>query len=382
MAVCSRDPSHVYPGHNRTCPWCAAAATATPAPKQVALVPIAAPSPQRPIPASAAPAPPLTRAGELGGKSRRKRWRAPLIIALVIALVAYPIVWAMWAAGIGAAVRAMAGFAPDWISDESIITPYEYVIEGNDRLLGGAVAGLVCAMVIGIVLCFWRRLIGAAVGIALIGASLLAFGVGYQNLAPTTEAYIMSGACNGGAGSSAQQEIDGRLVTYAIVADCRGLAVWEGVELLKFTPSPTEGELDLHLSSVTTASGAHYAAAQTVSSAGSPYQVVIWALSGDEEPWVVDVVAPPRWMGVLDAAEGHLLIERQIDGIGVLSGFDVESHTYLWSVGCPDGWNYLTGWGDLTCTERSDNSGDGLLRTYRVDTVAGALGEMIEEREW
>lgn len=36
----------------------------------------------------------------------------------------------------------------------------------------------------------------------------------------------------------------------------------------------------------------------------------------------------------------------------------------------------------MTCTERSDNSGDGLLRTYRVDTVAGALGELIEEREW
>ena len=27
MATCTRDPSHVYPPHNKTCPWCAIAAT-------------------------------------------------------------------------------------------------------------------------------------------------------------------------------------------------------------------------------------------------------------------------------------------------------------------------------------------------------------------
>lgn len=56
MAVCSRDPSHVYPGHNKTCPWCAAAATAAPAPKQIPLPAVRAPKPT-PTPAAPRPTP-------------------------------------------------------------------------------------------------------------------------------------------------------------------------------------------------------------------------------------------------------------------------------------------------------------------------------------
>lgn len=37
MAVCSRDPSHVYPGHNKTCPWCALATKGAASPQQVPL---------------------------------------------------------------------------------------------------------------------------------------------------------------------------------------------------------------------------------------------------------------------------------------------------------------------------------------------------------
>ena len=46
MAVCARDPSHVYPGHNKSCPWCAVATTAvpSPAPQQVAVPAVASPT--------------------------------------------------------------------------------------------------------------------------------------------------------------------------------------------------------------------------------------------------------------------------------------------------------------------------------------------------
>lgn len=74
MPTCSTDPTHVFPAHNKTCPWCEAQARRTPAPTQVALPPVRAPrAPRaaarqpRPVPqvqvnASPPPtAPPLVR---------------------------------------------------------------------------------------------------------------------------------------------------------------------------------------------------------------------------------------------------------------------------------------------------------------------------------
>ena len=58
MTVCSRNPRHVYPGHNKACPWCAAAAVAKPASRQVPLPAVKPPKPAstpvvaRPIPTS------------------------------------------------------------------------------------------------------------------------------------------------------------------------------------------------------------------------------------------------------------------------------------------------------------------------------------------
>lgn len=56
MAVCERDPNHVYPGHNKTCPWCAVSTRAA-APAQVAMPPVSnpPPSPAPILPPSPAP---------------------------------------------------------------------------------------------------------------------------------------------------------------------------------------------------------------------------------------------------------------------------------------------------------------------------------------
>jgi hypothetical protein len=37
LTTCKRDPTHVYPGHNKRCPWCAQEATGSKPPKQIAL---------------------------------------------------------------------------------------------------------------------------------------------------------------------------------------------------------------------------------------------------------------------------------------------------------------------------------------------------------
>ena len=63
MTTCRRDPSHVYPPHNQTCPWCAIASTPPAAAKRSVVQQTPLPPPQMPAaaPLTSAPVRPAVR---------------------------------------------------------------------------------------------------------------------------------------------------------------------------------------------------------------------------------------------------------------------------------------------------------------------------------
>lgn len=80
MAVCSRDPRHVYPDHNKTCPWCQQQQSAT-IPQQTAMAPVkpTAPTSVRQRPQSA----PVS-ASKAGRPRRTSTAIAPLAVVGVV----------------------------------------------------------------------------------------------------------------------------------------------------------------------------------------------------------------------------------------------------------------------------------------------------------
>jgi hypothetical protein len=332
MATCARDSSHVYPPHNKTCPWCAIAAT-----------PPAAS--QRPAQQTALPPPQVLR-------SKQASPLAP-----------------------GPSSNATVSGAPGQRSAPVVprsVAPL--LTRRSKRAL--ALAGLGVAAIV------------LFVGLAASGTLGVIATSGYAHEA---RELIMDGMCNGGQGSTGHTIVDDKRVDYGLNRDCNALVLWSGTTEIRTIAVPGNIELELHVTLTQSKKGGIYVAAASMArEQGDPYTLAIFRLDEEETPRTFDLRAPNRGQGFpILGEQNHFEFERQVNGTGMVTAVDPDTGAFAWDVRCPPGWEYLGFWDDsethppgpkvaLRCVQTDANR----FRRYAVDARTGELAELVEDRAW
>lgn len=347
--------------------------TLRPVPQPVVQPP---PSPRPPIPDPwRAPAPNPTKAPLRPETKRRLLTISGLAVLGVLAT-------AILAGQLGGWIRGLTGNYPDFLSDESILQPRTYLVEGTNAVVGGGVIGIVFILLVAIILIRWKKAFGIVILVIGISISLVPAVLGMIQFPGQAQALIKSGLCNGGQGSSGRVELAGRTVNYGLAGGCTNVILWDGLQLLRVIDAPSGLTLDLHPDTVQTATGGQYIGASTATSGGL-YQAVIFRVDADEEPKVIELTAPPSSVWNMEASNGLFLVERQLDGVGVVTAVDPSTASFIWNVGCPAGWYYLLlSEGGISCTGAPEFSEGVLYRKYQLDASQGLLGDLLEERPW
>jgi hypothetical protein len=286
------------------------------------------PSPRPPIPDPwRAPTPNPTKAPPRPETKRRLLIISGLAVLGVLAT-------AILAGQLGGWIRGITGNYPDFLRDESILQPETYLVDGTNAVVGAGVIGIVFILLFAIILIRWKKAFGIVILVIGISISLVPVVLGMVQFPGQAQALIKSGLCNGGQGSSGRVEMAGRTVRYGLAEGCTGVILWDGLQLLRVIDAPRGLTLDLHPDTVQTATGGQYIGASTMATdSGGPYQAVIFRIDAVEAPKVVELTAPPSTQGNLEASNGLFIVERQIDGVGVVKRrrpLDGELHLECW----------------------------------------------------
>lgn len=291
---------------------------------------------------------------------------------------------------IGASVRDVTGNVPA-MAVESYDGSFDSVVGGTDRLVGAAAIGALITLALAGLAYRWRKLAAVLVlvlGLVTSGVTAITAAGAYDREA---KELILDGMCNGGQGSTGHTTLNGRRVDYGLNRACDSLVIWSGTTEIRTIPAPGDLELDLHVVGTKSRQGHYFVAAGTMAEdQGGPYTLVIFQLDENAEPRAFDLRAPDSGQGFPILGEhGLFQFERAVNGEGMVTAVDPDTGDFEWNVTCPSGWDYLLfaydgmidarGTGDtVSCVQDAANN----FRSYELDTEAGRLGAVIEDRPW
>ena len=411
MTVCGRNSEHIYPPHNKQCPWCAIAST-PPASRSGAKAPppqIALPSPgpppmtvssRRPTnsganpwptggPATLPSKPPPTSSIFLAPQVRPRVGRGlRILLRGVGGATALALLWIALrsSADVGEWIRRVSGAYPGFV-DMPVFDPPVEILADSNRLVGsGIFAALFSILVFGFVIPLRSNVRAGVLTVCLV-ASLSVTGFGASRFSREAAQLVSGSMCNGGAGTAGQMGVGERALSFGLTRSCEALAVWRGGDLLRVEPSPTKRPLDVHVHGLTSASGYRYAVASTTAhDPGGRYSVVVFRLDRPVKPARHVVVAPRRSYGYPVFSSHHYIVFlRKSAGRAQVSGLDPLSMKVRWSIHCPKGWQFerlsgakTSGVGEatLTCSHRHE------YREFAVRAGAGRRGAVVESGSW
>lgn len=349
--------------------------TLRPVPQPVVQLP---PSSRPPTPEPWSPPAPSPTKAPLRPETKRRLLTISGLAALGILAIA------ILAGQLGGWIRGLTGNYPDFLRDDSILQPETYLVDGTNAVVGAGVIGIVFILLLAIILVRWKKTVGIVVLVLGIGISLVPLILGVIQFPAQAQALIKSGLCNGGEGSSGRVELGGRSVHYGLTGGCTGVVLWDGLQVIRVINAPHGLRLDLHPHTTQTADGGQYIGASTMATDnGGPYQAVIFRVDTNETAKVIELTVPASTQGNLESKDGLFLIERQLDGAGVVSAVDPSTTSFTWNVGCPAGWYFLLFYNsEVSCTGAATYSEGVLFRNYQLNTEQGRLGDLLEERPW
>lgn len=150
MTTCARDAGHVYPPHNKTCPWCAIAATPPAVTRPPASQQIALPPPARAVPAQRVTPQRATGPTSLPAGIRRRSRRSEFRIERVLVAV-------------GLALAAVGVYLYFRVARDASIYPYGWLPYWFYWALVAAAASILTAVQV------WRRGRSASTRMSLAG---------------------------------------------------------------------------------------------------------------------------------------------------------------------------------------------------------------------